>query len=136
MGRPERAGPPVSVEAISSALNLGPVPRDRGAKRIPPARRCWWVYVQARRYTDRHVGRLDIQAFVGAFRGAQASPRNVHHHVSFNSDARDYAERVNACLVLIDDPELAALMIEHGCGVIVEESFALKQVDENFFEEE
>jgi hypothetical protein len=32
-------------------------------------------------------------------------------------------------------PELAALMIEHDCGVIVEESFVLKQVDENFFEE-
>jgi hypothetical protein len=45
------------------------------------------------------------------------------------------AERVNARLVLIDGPELAALMIEHDCGVIVEESFVLKQVDENFFEE-
>lgn len=53
----------------------------------------------------------------------------------FSADARDYAERVNARLVLIDGPELAALMIEHDCGVIVEESFVLKQVDENFFEE-
>jgi len=26
-------------------------------------------------------------------------------------------------------------MIEHDCGVIVEESFVLKQVDENFFED-
>lgn len=31
--------------------------------------------------------------------------------------------------------ELAALMIEHDCGVIVEESFVLKQVDENFLKE-
>jgi restriction endonuclease Mrr len=30
---------------------------------------------------------------------------------------------------------LAALMIEHDCGVVVEETFVLKQVDENFFEE-
>ena len=42
---------------------------------------------------------------------------------------------MNARLVLIDGPELAALMIEHDCGVIVEESYVLKQVDENFFEE-
>lgn len=93
------------------------------------------VYVQAKRYTDRHVGRPDIQAFVGALHGAQAS-RGIFITTSrFSSDARDYAERVNARLVLIDGPELAALMIEHDCGVIVEESFVLKQVDENFFEE-
>jgi restriction system protein len=93
------------------------------------------VYVQAKRYTDRHVGRPDIQAFVGALHGAQAS-RGVFITTSrFSADARDYAERVNARLILIDGPELAALMIEHDCGVIVEESFVLKQVDENFFEE-
>jgi restriction system protein len=93
------------------------------------------VYVQAKRYTDRHVGRPDIQAFVGALHGAQAT-RGVFITTSrFSADARDYAERVNARLVLIDGPELAALMIEHDCGVIVEESFVLKQVDENFFEE-
>jgi restriction system protein len=93
------------------------------------------VYVQAKRYTDRHVGRPDIQAFVGALHGAQAS-RGIFITTSrFSANARDYADRVNARLVLIDGLELAALMIEHDCGVIVEESFVLKQVDENFFEE-
>lgn len=93
------------------------------------------VYVQAKRYTDHHVGRPDIQAFVGALHGAQAS-RGIFITTSrFSSQALDYAERVNARLVLIDGPELAALMIEHDCGVTVEESFVLKQVDENFFEE-
>jgi restriction system protein len=92
------------------------------------------VYVQAKRYTDRHVGRPDIQAFVGALHGAQAS-RGIFITTSrFSADARDYAERVNARLILIDGPELAALMIENDCGVVVEESFILKQVDENFFE--
>jgi len=92
------------------------------------------VYVQAKRYTDRHVGRPDIQAFVGALHGAQAS-RGVFITTSrFSADARDYAERVNARLILIDGPELAALMIEHDCGVITEETYTLKQVDENFFE--
>jgi restriction system protein len=93
------------------------------------------VYVQAKRYTDRHVGHPDIQAFVGALHGAQAT-RGVFITTSrFSADARDYAERVNARFVLIDGPELAALMIEHDCGVIVEKSFVLKQVDGNFFEE-
>jgi restriction system protein len=93
------------------------------------------VYVQAKRYIDQHVGRPDIQAFVGALHGEQAT-RGIFITTSrFSSDARDYANRVNARLVLIDGPELANLMIEHDCGVITEESFVLKQVDENFFEQ-
>ena len=93
------------------------------------------VYVQAKRYTDHHVGRPDIQAFVGALHGAQAS-RGIFITTSrFSPQAVDYADRVNARVILIDGPELAALMIEHDCGVVVEEAFVLKQVDENFFEE-
>jgi restriction system protein len=91
------------------------------------------VYVQAKRYTDKTVGRPDIQGFVGALHGAQAS-RGIFITTSrFSPEASDYAERVNARLVLIDGPELANLMIEHNCGVVVEETFTLKQVDENFF---
>ncbi|GAA1748307.1 restriction endonuclease [Luedemannella helvata] len=93
------------------------------------------VYVQAKRYTDRTVGRPDIQAFVGALSGAQAS-RGIFIATSrFSADARDYAERVNARLILIDGPELATLMIKHGCGVVTEETYTLKQIDENFFPE-
>ncbi|WP_412751445.1 hypothetical protein [Krasilnikovia sp. M28-CT-15] len=42
---------------------------------------------------------------------------------------------MNARVILIDGPELARLMIEHGCGAVTEETYALKQVDENFFPE-
>jgi restriction system protein len=93
------------------------------------------VYVQAKRYIDRHVGRPDIQAFVGALHGARRAARSSSRPPRFGADARDYSGQVNARLVLIDGPELAAPMIEHDCGIIVEESFVLKQVDENFFEE-
>jgi restriction system protein len=62
------------------------------------------VYVQAKRYTDRTVGRPDIQGFVGAIQGAQAT-RGIFITTSrFSPDATDYAERVNARLVLIDGP--------------------------------
>jgi restriction system protein len=91
------------------------------------------VYVQAKRYTDRHVGRPDMQAFVGALHGAQATRGIFITTTRFSPEAKDYAERVNARLILIDGPELANLMIEHNCGVVVEETFTLKQVDENFF---
>lgn len=93
------------------------------------------VYLQAKRYTDRHVGRPEIQAFVGALHGAQAN-RGIFITTSrFSTDARDYAERVNARVILIDGPELARLMIEHGCGVVTEATYTLKQIDENFFPE-
>ncbi|MCW3817864.1 restriction endonuclease [Micromonospora sp. DR5-3] len=93
------------------------------------------VYVQAKRYTDRPVGRPDIQASVGALQGAQAN-RGIFITTSrFSADARDYADRVNSRLILIDGPELARLMIVHGCGVVTEETYILKQIDENFFSE-
>jgi restriction system protein len=91
------------------------------------------VYVQAKRYADTTVGRPDIQGFVGALHGVQAS-RGIFITTSrFSAEASDYADRVNARLVLIDGPDLANLMIEHNCGIVVEETFTLKQIDENFF---
>ena len=94
------------------------------------------VYVQAKRYApDRKVGRPDIQGFAGALQGAQASRGIFITTSSFSADARRYADRINARLVLIDGPELARLMVEHNCGVRVEETFILKQVDEDFFDE-
>jgi restriction system protein len=94
------------------------------------------VYVQAKRYaTDRKVGRPDIQGFVGALHGAQATRGIFITTSSFSADARIYAERVNARIVLIDGPELAQLMVEHNCGVQIEETFVLKEVDEDFFDE-
>ncbi len=93
------------------------------------------VYVQAKRYTDQSVGRPDIQAFVGALHGAQATRGIFVTTSGFTRDARDYADRVNARLVLIDGLRLAELMIEHNCGITVQETFVLKQIDENFFDE-
>lgn len=39
---------------------------------------------------------------------------------------------MNAGVILTDRPERAPAMIEHDRGVVVEEAFVLKQVDENF----
>lgn len=94
------------------------------------------VYVQAKRYTDRVVGRPDIQGFVGALQGAQAS-RGIFITTSrFSPDAKNFADRVPVRLILIDGPELANLMIEHNCGVVTQQTFTLKQLDENYFGDE
>lgn len=93
------------------------------------------VYVQAKRYgAENPVGRPEIQAFVGALQGAQAD-RGVFIATSrFTPDARDYAERVPARLVLIDGLRLTELMVLHNVGVQDEQTFAIKRVDEDFFE--
>ncbi|MFC6018421.1 restriction endonuclease [Plantactinospora solaniradicis] len=93
------------------------------------------VYVQAKRYgADHPVGRPEIQAFVGALHGAQAD-RGVFITTSrFTDDARDYADRVPARLVLIDGLRLTALMVLHNVGVQDEQTFTIKRVDEDFFE--
>jgi restriction system protein len=61
------------------------------------------IYVQAKRYAaDRTVGRPDIQGFVGALHGAQAD-RGVFITTSkFSQDAHEYADKVNARVILID----------------------------------
>lgn len=94
------------------------------------------IYVQAKRYaSDRTVGRPDIQGFVGALHGAQAD-RGVFITTSkFSADAYSYAEKVNARVVLIDGVMLANLMVEHNIGAEDAESFVLKRLDEDFFEE-
>lgn len=93
------------------------------------------VYVQAKRYAaDRPIGRPEIQAFVGALHGAQAD-RGVFITTSrFTDDAQSYAERVNARLVLIDGETLGDLMVRYNVGVQDEETFVLKEIDEDYFE--
>jgi restriction system protein len=39
-------------------------------------------------------------------------------------------------IVLIDGARLAELMIDHDLGVTVKETFKLKKLDEDFFDEE
>jgi restriction system protein len=92
------------------------------------------IYVQAKRYTDRTVGRPEIQAFVGALHGQQAS-RGVFITTSrFAREAREYVERVQQRVVLIDGEDLARLMIAHQVGVQVEQTVVLLKVDEDFFD--
>jgi len=92
------------------------------------------IYVQAKRYAvDRGIGRPDIQAFVGALQGAQAD-RGIFISTSrFTTDAKDYADRVNARLILIDGDTLTDLMVRYNVGVQDEATYVVKRIDEDFF---
>ncbi|MGP5146639.1 restriction endonuclease [Corynebacterium variabile] len=93
------------------------------------------IYVQAKRYAlDRTVARPDIQAFVGALQGAQASQGVFLTTGRFTAGAVQYAEAIQSRVVLIDGERLARLMIRYGVGVQVERTVAIVRVDEDFFE--
>jgi restriction endonuclease Mrr len=49
--------------------------------------------------------------------------------------AKHYAERVPAKLVLIDAEQLGDLLVRYGVGVQTEQTYELKEVDEDYFEE-
>jgi restriction system protein len=94
------------------------------------------VGVQAKRYDkDSTVGRPDIQAFVGALQGAQTSRGVFVTTGKFSQGAKQFAENVAMRLRLIDGMELTKLMVRYNVGVQVRETFELKQIDEETFEE-
>jgi len=94
------------------------------------------VGVQAKRYEkDACVNRPEIQAFVGALQGAQTSRGVFVTTARFSAGARQFAEAVPMRLVLLDGEQLTRAMVRYNVGVSVRESFDLKQVDEDFFDE-
>jgi hypothetical protein len=53
----------------------------------------------------------------------------------FTPEAITYADRVAARVVLIDGATLSGLMVPHNIGVQNQQTYAIKRVDEDFFEE-
>lgn len=95
------------------------------------------VGVQAKRYDrDAAVQRPEMQAFVGALQGAQTSRGVFVTTGRFSNGARQFAEQVPIRLVLIDGTELTRLMVRYNVGVAVRETYELKAVDSDFFEDD
>ena len=93
------------------------------------------VYIQANRYSaDNTVGREAIQAFVGALHGVSASKGVFITTSRFSQGAKDYAANIPTRTILIDGTRLVNLMIKYRVGVQVKQSYAVVELDEDFFE--
>lgn len=90
------------------------------------------VYIQAKRYGGKPVGRPDIQAFVGALSG-KADAGVFITTSRFSETAFDYVNSIPTRVILVDGEKLVSLMIQHGVGVQVTESFSVVEIDEDFF---
>lgn len=94
------------------------------------------IYLQAKRYTDKVVGRPDVQAFAGAL-DMQRARKGVFITASkFSNDARQYVGMIEKKIVLIDGQELARLMIQYNLGVATKETYDVKHIDSDYFNEE
>ncbi len=93
------------------------------------------VYVQAKRW-DSAVGRPEIQKFAGALQGQRARKGIFITTSNFSQEARDYADRIDSKIVLIDGDRLAQLMIDYNVGVASVASYELKRIDSDYFAEE
>lgn len=94
------------------------------------------IYLQAKRYTDKTVGRPEIQAFAGALDLHRARKGVFITTSGFSREAQEYVGLIEKRIVLIDGARLSALMIEHNVGVSTRQVFAIKALDSDYFSEE
>ncbi len=92
------------------------------------------VYVQAKRYaTDNKVSRPDVQQFIGSLTGEGATKGVFVTTSDFSREAHEYLKRVQHRVVLINGQQLARLMIQHGVGVRVRQTYRIQSLDEDYF---
>lgn len=93
------------------------------------------IYIQAKRWNGV-VGRPEIQKFAGALQGQRARKGIFITTSGFTKESIDYVSKIDNKIVLIDGPQLSALMIDHGVGVSTIASYDLKRIDTDYFSEE
>ena len=93
------------------------------------------IYVQAKRYKDGNVvGPGAIRDFFGALDQFKARKGLFVTTSTFSSSAVKTTEGLSKRIVLVDGTRLAKLMIQYDGGCRVEETMAIKRIDEDFFD--
>lgn len=93
------------------------------------------VVVQAKKWTTNPVGRPDVQSFAGSMEAHRANKGVFITTSTFSEPAKQYVGQIQRRIVLIDGPTLASFMIDHGIGVTSYQTFNLKRLDSDYFEE-
>jgi len=95
------------------------------------------IYIQAKRWGENNkVGSPEIQKFFGALaiRGAK---KGVFITTSdFTDDAKQCGKENEIKVVLINGKKLANFMIDYNLGVSLQQSYEIKKIDSDYFEEE
>jgi restriction system protein len=93
------------------------------------------VYIQAKRW-EATVGRPVVQTFAGSLAGQKARKGVLITTSQFSQEAKDYVNKIEMKIVLIDGGQLAQFMIDHGIGVTEVASYTIKKADLDYFGDE
>jgi restriction system protein len=90
------------------------------------------IYIQAKRW-QATVGRPEIQRFAGALQGQRARKGIFITTSDFTREAETYAASIQNTIVLVNGAQLAELMIDHGIGVTLVNTYEIKRLDSDYF---
>jgi restriction system protein len=94
------------------------------------------IYLQAKRYSYKTVGRPEVQGFAGAL-DMQRAKKGVFITTSkFSADAVEFVSLIEKRIVLIDGETLTNLMVEYGLGVATKRTVEIKAIDTDYFLED
>lgn len=93
------------------------------------------IYIQAKRFSEGKVREKDIRNFIGAMSGD--TNKGVFVTTSeFDDKALEKARSAHHKIICIDGQKLVSLMHEFNVGIQVKTTYEIKQIDEDFFDEQ
>ena len=92
------------------------------------------IYIQAKKW-EAAVGRPEIQKFVGALAGKRAKKGVFITTSRYTQEAIEYVNTIETKIVLLDGEQLADLMIDYSLAVNVVQTYTVKRIDNDYFDE-
>lgn len=93
------------------------------------------IYIQAKRFNEGKVREKDIRNFIGAMSGD--TNKGVFVTTSeFDEKALEKARSAHHKIICIDGQRLVTLMHEFNVGIQIKTTYEIKQIDEDFFDEQ
>jgi restriction system protein len=92
------------------------------------------IYIQAKRYGENKVREKDIRNFIGAMSGDTQKGVFVTTS-SFDEGATKKAHDAHHTIILIDGLKLVDLMHQYNVGIQVKAVYEVKELDNDFFED-
>lgn len=93
------------------------------------------IYIQAKRFNEGKVREKDIRNFIGAMSGD--TNKGVFVTTSeFDEKALEKARSAHHKIICIDGKKLVTLMHEFNVGIQIKMTYEIKQIDEDFFDEQ
>jgi restriction system protein len=71
--------------------------------------------------------------FAGSMESHRAKKGVLISTSTFSRDARDFVDRIERKIVLIDGQQLARLMIDYNVGVATARTYTIKKIDSDYF---